>query len=175
MINDHEAPMKLKVGNKSAEWKIELTIQVNFICSKDNGETCVIRIWSDNAEIMLGSKTDDIINRLIDSILQDHQKELQSINKSEFAYDSVNLLYYHLHRISLKREKPYIKSPEWLENKRATINPKNDDDNCFQYAITAALNYNEIKKDLQRISNTMQYGRKDIDFSSHLEDWEKFE
>ena len=33
----------------------------------------------------------------------------------------------------LRREGSYIKSPEWIRNKRATINPKNeDDDNCFQ-------------------------------------------
>ena len=57
--------------------------------------------------------------------------------------------YYHLHKTSLKRGKSYIKSPEWLKNKRATINTKkndDDDDNFFQYAITAALNYNNIKK-----------------------------
>ena len=56
--------------------------------------------------------------------------------------------YYHLHKTSLKRGKPYIKSPEWLKNKGAIINTKknDDDDNCFQYAITAALNYNNIRK-----------------------------
>ena len=42
-------------------------------------------------------------------------------------------------------------SPEWLKNKK-TINPKNNDDNCFQYALTVALNYQNIKKDPQRIS-----------------------
>ena len=67
------------------------------------------------------------------------------MDKSEFAFDSVDLLYYHLHKISLKRGKSYIKSPEWLENKRATINSQNNDDICFQYAITVALNYNQFK------------------------------
>ena len=122
----------------------------------------------------MGSKTDDIINELTDSLLEDYQEGFQSMDKSEFAFDSVDLLYYHLHKISLKRGKSYIKSPEWLENKRATINLKNDDDSCFQYA--AELNYNKFKKrDLRRILNTIQYDRKDIYFSSHLEDWEKFE
>ena len=46
---------------------------------------------------------------------------------------------------------PYIHSPKWLKNKNTTINPKNNDDKCFQYALTVALNYEQIKKDPQRI------------------------
>ena len=60
-------------------------------------------------------------------------------------------MYYHLQKISLKRGGSYIDSPEWLKNKKATINPENDD-NCFQYALTVALSYQNIKKDPQRIS-----------------------
>ena len=33
--------------------------------------------------------------------------------------------------------------------KKATINTKNDDDKCFQYALTVALNYQSIKKILK--------------------------
>ena len=51
-------------------------------------------------------------------------------------FDSVDLLCY---KISLNREGSYIDSPKWLKNKKATINPQNNDDKCFQYAITAAL------------------------------------
>ena len=31
---------------------------------------------------------------------------------------------YKLHRVRLNRGKSNIKSPEWLENKKAVINPK---------------------------------------------------
>ena len=75
--------------------------------------------------------------------------------------------------------KSYVKSLEWLKNKRATINPKNDDDNCFQYAITVVLNRRKIENNAQRISNIKpfinQYNWKGIDFSSHSKDWKKFE
>ena len=70
---------------------------------------------------------------------------------SKFVFDSVDLLYYHLQKIGLKRGRSYIDSPEWLKNKKATINPKNNDNNCFQYALTVALNYQNIKKEPQRI------------------------
>ena len=57
---------------------------------------------------------------------------------SEFVFDSIDLLYYHLQKIGLKKGGSYIDSPEWLKNRKATINPKNNDHNCFQYALTVA-------------------------------------
>ena len=72
---------------------------------------------------------------------------------SEFAYDSVDALYYNLNKISLSRGGSYIDSPKWLENKKVTINPKNNDDKCFQYALTVALNYEQVKDHPEKISN----------------------
>ena len=45
------------------------------------------------------------------------------------------------------------RSPEWIKNKKAAINPINQKDNkCFEDAETVALNYEEIKKDWQRMT-----------------------
>ena len=97
---------------------------------------------------------------------------------SDFNFESVELLDYHLHKINSRRGKSYIKSPEWLENKRATINPKHDDDNCFQYAITVALNHQNIENRPERISDiklfTNQYSWKDIDIKAHQKDRKEF-
>ena len=81
----------------------------------------------------------------------------KKIRGSEFVFDSVDLLHYNLHKISLNRGGSYIDSPKWLKNKKATINPQNNDDKCFQYALTAALNYEQIEKNPQRISNTKSF------------------
>ena len=67
-----------------------------------------------------------------------------------------------------------------VKNKKATINPKkNKDDKCFQYALTVALNYEQIKNHPERISKIKpfidQYNWKEIDFPSHGKDWKKFE
>ena len=73
----------------------------------------------------------------------------------------------------------HIDSPEWFKNKKATINPKNNDDKCFQYAVIEALDYQSIKNDLQRISKiksfTDEYNWKEINFPSYKKDWKKFE
>ena len=37
---------------------------------------------------------------------------------SKFVSDSIDLLYYHLQKISLKRDRFYIDSPEWLKIKK---------------------------------------------------------
>ena len=113
--------------------------------------------------------------------MQRYQEGLEeSMKGSEFIFDSVNLLHYHLQKTSLKRTRSsYIDSPEWLKNKKATINPKNNDDNCFQYALTVALNYQNIKKDPQRISKIKpfidQYNWKEIRFPQHEKNWKNFE
>ena len=84
--------------------------------------------------------------------MQRYQKGLQEkMIGSDFIFESVDLLHYHLHKTSLKRGKSYIKSPEWLRNKGATINPKNNDENCFQYATTVALNHQNIENHPERI------------------------
>ena len=98
---------------------------------------------------------------------------------SEFIFGRVDALYYNLNKIRLSRGGSYIDSPEWLKNKKARINPKNNDGKCFQYALTVALNYKEIKNHPERISKIKafidQYNWKEIDFPSHKNDWKKLE
>ena len=43
-------------------------------------------------------------------------------------------------------------SPKWLKNKKSTINPKDNDYKCFQYAATLALNLDKINIHPERIS-----------------------
>ena len=102
---------------------------------------------SNNVEIMIGSETDEIIENLFASFLQKYQEWLEeSVRGSDFVYDSADVLYYNLNKVSLSRGGSYIDSLKWLKNKKATINPKNKDDKCFQYPLTVALNYEKLKK-----------------------------
>ena len=87
---------------------------------------------SDNADIRIGDDTNDVVKELFKSFLQRYQEGLQEKMKgSEFEFDGVNLLYYDFNKISLNRGGSYIDSPEWIKNKRSTINPKNDDYKAF--------------------------------------------
>ena len=119
MINDHKTA-------KTRASKIQISMRVNFISSKDTEETHTIYVWSDNESIMLGNETDNIIKELFESILDNYQKEEQIMREgSDFIFESAELLDYKLHKTSLKRGGSYIESHEWLKNKEATISPKN--------------------------------------------------
>ena len=96
----------------------------------------------------MGSGTKDVIDRLFDTTLGRFPQTVKtSIKGSKFIRESVASLYYYFQKIDFRRGESYIKSPDWLLNKGATINAKNEKNNkCFQYSITSGLNYNKIFK-----------------------------
>ena len=163
------------------EWKLQLTAEIKFISLKPGSdETRFMHTRSNNEEFMNGSDTDEIIKGLFESFLQKYEENLQNkMRGSDFEFDGVNFLYYDFNKISLNRGGSYIDSPKWLKDKKSTINPKNNDHKCFQYAVTLALNLDKINKHPQRISKIKpfidQYNWKDIDFPSTSKDWRNLE
>ena len=159
----------------------KLIAEINFISLKPGSdETRVMHTKSDNEEIVTGSDTDEIIEELFESFLQRYEQNLEEKMKgSDFEFDGVNFLYYDFNKISLNRGGSYIDSPKWVKNKKSTINPKNNDCKCFQYAVTLALNLDIINKHPQRVSKIKpfinQYNWSDIDFPSTSKEWKKFE
>ena len=137
------------------EWKIQLSMQIIFVSFTDANETRDMYTKSDNITIMSGIETDDVINELFNTFRRRYQEGLQTKMKgSSFTFERIDLLEYHLHKVSLNIGSSYINSPERIKNKKVTINPQNTEDNkCFQYAITAALNYQNIDSHPERILN----------------------
>ena len=77
IINDHKTRGLVRYsGNKTwveetpSEWKIQLTMAINFISSIDSDETCTMHTKSNNVEIIVGSETDEIIEELFECFLQ---------------------------------------------------------------------------------------------------------
>ena len=66
-------------------------------------------------------------------------------------------LYINFHRLALTRGDSYIEFPGWINSKKAVINPQNKDEECFKWAVIAALCHEEIKKDHQHISRLRPY------------------
>ena len=64
--------------------KIQLTIAINFISSKDNDEEHVMHSENDNIEIMINDKAESIFNR--------HEISLElKMEGSEFVVDHVHI------------------------------------------------------------------------------------
>ena len=197
MIDNHK---------ERGKWKIQLTMKINFVSVLDNTQFPEMHTKSDNIEIMIDIKTNDIITGLFNSLFKKYQEGLETKMKgSSFTFYNVGLLYYHFYKdgvvvitnaqlhstkpelrfcansnpargvseirdgedlwewsrleiklnifrrstiaqkqfinsSSLNRSGSYIDSPDWLKHKKANICPKSNNDECFRYAIIAALN-----------------------------------
>ena len=87
-----------------------------------------------------------------------------------FLFDYVHLLYYKCHKINPNRGGSYIDSPDWIKNKK---------EKCFQYIGTVTLNYEEMKKDPQRITRIKplinKHNWEGINFPSEKDNWKIFE
>ena len=170
------------IENISNKWKIQINMHVNFISSNDTGEILTIFVLSDNEDIRLGNETGDIIKGLINSFLNNYQEEEIILRNGSNFVSEVDLLSYHIYKTSLRRGNSYIKSSEWIANKKTTINPKNKwgNNKCFEYSIIIALHHQDFDNHPERISSfheyfSYDYNWKIIEFSAGIKDWKRFE
>ena len=93
----------MSIETSSNEWKIQINMHINFVSSNNTGEARTVFVWSDNEEIRFGNETGDIIKRLINSFLNNCRKEeLILRNGRNFAFESVGLFSYQIHKTILK-------------------------------------------------------------------------
>ena len=77
---------------KPCRWKIQLTITINFICSKDdNDEERVMRSKGGNMKIMISDDADEVIQKIFDSIKSKYENKL-------LIFDYVPLSHYKCHK-----------------------------------------------------------------------------
>ena len=170
----------INVYKAKGEWKLQLSAEISFVSQKpDSNEIHIMYTRSTPEEIIIGCETEEVTENLIMQLLQKYQDNLQNkMKSSDFIFNGINYLYYDLNRITISKGGSYIESPKWLKDKKCTINQKNTDNKCFQYATTLALNFNNIDKHHQRISKIKpfnNYNWNDINFPAAKKDWNKFE
>ena len=67
-------------------------MRLNFISSRDTGETHTIYVWGNNKSITWGSDTNNIIKEFFESFLNNYQEELKLTSGSELNFESVELM-----------------------------------------------------------------------------------
>ena len=162
---------------KTPSHKLQIVIAINLI-HLTKSDRIIFYVKSKNIECHLSDNSEDILNQLIDSFLEYfHDKLMICRTDSSYAFESVEELSIRFHKIDLRRGSSYVPIPDWLEAKKATINPKNKNDNfCFAYAAAIAIYH----KNLNRISNKLiEYVEKldwnGIDFPASTPDYKRFE
>lgn len=107
---------------KSGEWK---TMKFNFMLSKNNDDKQVMYSKNDSIEFMIGSKTDEIINELSESLLIRHQLSLEeSMKGSDNVFDSINGMCYKCNKRNLNHSGLYINFPDWVNKQKSNYNLK---------------------------------------------------
>ena len=148
--------------------------------SKDTEEERVMHSNSGNLKFTSYNDTNEVVNRLLESLCSKYQDSLEtSMKGDDFTFDSAEKMHYKYHKVNFKCSGSYIDYPNRIKTKKATINPANEGDKCFQYATIAALNYEEIKCNPERDSNIKpfinKYNWKGINYPSKIDYWKTFE
>ena len=168
------------INNKKVQSDIS-TIFLNYLTN----ETTEKFTYSDNIELRSTDDAKERTSKLFNSLTKRYQETLENkMEGSSFVFDCVNFLDIKFQQTHLIRSSSYIKSPKWIQSKKATTNPQNKDekdDKCFMYAITIALHHHEINNHPEGISQLIPYIRNDnlnwdrINFPAEGKDWKRFE
>ena len=77
----------------SDTWKIQLTIAINFISSKDNDEERVMYSKSHNIEMMINDRAEEVIEEIFQSLRSIYQVGFEtSMRGSDFIFDCVHII-----------------------------------------------------------------------------------
>ena len=104
------------------EWKLQLTISIRFISSRNPEQFRIRHSYSENNEIMSGTDINDVVINLLTTLKENYINDLSIMEGSEYHFERIDLLKYKLHKVSLRRGRTYIDSHKWIKNKKATIN-----------------------------------------------------
>ena len=123
------------------------------------------------------SDIDEIVDEMINQMKE--QIENPALLNSRFVFDEVLFTNVNFHQLNLTRGSSYLPLPDWLVKKKAIINPKNEDKECFKWAVIAASRWEEINNNPERISKLKRF-EKDFDWSEigfpvSIKDISKFE
>ena len=100
-----------------------------------------------------GSDLDAIVDGMIAHMKA--QIENPALLNSRFRLNEVFLFIEdNFHWLNFTRGSSYLLLPDWIAKKKAIINPQNNDEECFKWAVIAAL---EIGKNPQQVPNLKKF------------------
>ncbi|VVC45707.1 Ribonuclease H-like domain,DNA polymerase, palm domain [Cinara cedri] len=105
------------------------------------------------------------------------EEETYKSRGSGFTLESIDGLLLAVYRYTPLSVSSYIQLPSYLENKRATINPQNTDQQCFKWAILAkhVMGHSVHRLGENYFKHEDKYNFEDISFPTPLADISKFE
>ena len=127
-------PELIKLMTKDHE--VELNANLVFGSKANSNDECNVFIKTKSVDI------DEIFVQLI--------KKYEDFKNIGLLLKGVESITYSFIKIII--ENTFFESPDWIKNKKCTINPQNKDNECFQYSIIVSMYHKEIKNNPERIS-----------------------
>ena len=133
---------------------------------------------SETVENLEGTDESVIYDRSIQTI----EERIQNFNQrgSNWRFQRVLFLDVHFTDFQPLRGSTFLPLPKKIASKKAVINMKNDDDHCFKWSVTRALNL--VEKNSERITKELKDKSERLDWSGlkfpvkldHIVIFEKF-
>ena len=171
---DYAKPAIIDIFNSNRN--IKTILYLNVLMSQ--GETMKEFAFHSKIKLILeGSDLNEIYDEMKDEIEEQIQK-VQEAMGSGWQFEKVIKLVLHTTRWDPINAGSYIDLPEALKNKKAIINMKNQDEECFKWCVLRALypkdkNAERIDKDLKSKQDTLNM--KGIRYPVNFRDIDRFE
>ena len=158
--------------------RIQMTAWIRFIRDDEEGQERVeLAFNSLMTSVYQGSDLDQIVDGMIANMK--FKIENTALLNSRFVFDEVLYLDVNFHQLNLTRGSSYLPLPDFIAKRKAVINPRNGDEECFKWAIIAADKWIGIDSHPERVSNLREfadsYDWSGLEFPVMLKQIRKFE
>ena len=107
----------------------KFTLNMNVIFSQER-----LKNSSDKRRIYIKSKNTTDIDEVLSQLTKKHKELSESLKNINLISEGVESATYNFTVINT-----FIETPHWLSSKKCIVNPQNNDNKCFQYALILSL------------------------------------
>ena len=118
----------------------------------------------DRVELVFNSRMTDVhqgsnLDAIVDGMIAHMKMQIENpaLLNSRFRFDEILFLNVNFHQLNLTRGSSYLLLPDWIARKKVIINPQNDDEECFKWAVITASKWMGIKFNPERVSNLRKF------------------
>ena len=173
-------PAIINIFNSNRNIKTILYLHCTMTRREGEGNLVIIKKFAFHSKIksiLESIDLNDIYNEMVEEIEEEIQK-VQDAEGSGWVFVAVEKLVLHTTRWDPINAGSYIDLPPFLKNKKAIINMKNQDNECFKWCVLRALNPkntnpDRIDKDLKSKQDTLNM--KGIKYPVDFRDIDRFE
>ena len=105
--------------------------------------------------------------------------ENPALLNSRFVFDEALYIDINFHQLNLTRGSSYLPLPDYIANRKAVINSRNYDEECFKWSVIVADRWMDIGSHPERVSNLNEfadnYDWSGLEFPVSIKDIGKFE